>query len=374
MRPFIIAASIAVGAHAAEGATILLHYDYMVKEGANGHSHEPDPRAIAIVVDAFRRRGVTLHIDPVHEAIPERTVVTTDEWTDPACNGPSAVTLSALREQYVHPQNPRVHYAVFGHRAVCPDIAHCFQCHSAAIGGGKPDATSTGIADLPGWNFAVTLGPYFDSGDTFLLALEAATFMHELGHNLNLWHGGAEGDLYNWKPNYMSVMNYAYQYNGIVQAPAPGSTSFVTCQTDGDCNAASFCEPRLEPLLGANICTRVDYSDRELPPLREFVFNGLLGLDENAGVSGPPDDVDIVMYFAAGPVQLLGPSFGPIDWNNDGSATGEHVEADIDNDGQYSLLRGFDDWTAVREYIATPEYHAGIPRRRPSSAVCARGH
>jgi hypothetical protein len=50
----------------------------------------------------------------------------------------------------------------------------------------------------------------------------AATLMHELGHNLGLWHGGAPpktstdfnaADPY--KPNYLSVMNYSFLKGGI---------------------------------------------------------------------------------------------------------------------------------------------------------------
>lgn len=45
--------------------------------------------------------------------------------------------------------------------------------------------------------------------------LDAGTLMHELGHNLNLRHGGSN-DM-NCKPNYLSVMNYNLQ-GGIPQA------------------------------------------------------------------------------------------------------------------------------------------------------------
>ncbi len=38
--------------------------------------------------------------------------------------------------------------------------------------------------------------------------------MHELGHNLNLRHGGADNQLY--KPNYLSVMNYSHQMGGVL--------------------------------------------------------------------------------------------------------------------------------------------------------------
>ena len=47
---------------------------------------------------------------------------------------------------------------------------------------------------------------------------DAGTIMHELGHTLNLRHGGDEND--NCKPNYVSVMNYDLQF-GI---PQLGST------------------------------------------------------------------------------------------------------------------------------------------------------
>ncbi len=38
--------------------------------------------------------------------------------------------------------------------------------------------------------------------------------MHELGHNLGLGHGG--GDEVMNKPNYLSVMNYAFQTSGLI--------------------------------------------------------------------------------------------------------------------------------------------------------------
>ena len=38
--------------------------------------------------------------------------------------------------------------------------------------------------------------------------------MHELGHNLSLEHGG--GDATNCKPNYLSIMNYLFQFSNFV--------------------------------------------------------------------------------------------------------------------------------------------------------------
>ncbi len=44
----------------------------------------------------------------------------------------------------------------------------------------------------------------------------ATTFMHELGHNLGLGHGGAPSDAVNCKPNYLSIMNYIFSDVGYV--------------------------------------------------------------------------------------------------------------------------------------------------------------
>lgn len=51
--------------------------------------------------------------------------------------------------------------------------------------------------------------------------LQQGTFMHEFGHALGLEHGGAER--FNWKPNYLSMMNYRYQ-GGL---PTPSGTPKV---------------------------------------------------------------------------------------------------------------------------------------------------
>ena len=58
-------------------------------------------------------------------------------------------------------------------------------------------------------------------GDDMIVSLNCAnsntnvrnTIMHELGHNLNLRHGGNVDT--NYKPNYNSVMNYLYQFPGV---------------------------------------------------------------------------------------------------------------------------------------------------------------
>ncbi len=60
-----------------------------------------------------------------------------------------------------------------------------------------------GCGQLNGDNFVLFFGRGLNDAE------QAGIFMHELGHNLGLQHGG--GDDMNYKPNYPSVMNYALQ-------------------------------------------------------------------------------------------------------------------------------------------------------------------
>ena len=53
---------------------------------------------------------------------------------------------------------------------------------------------------------------------------QAGTFIHELGHNLGLMHGG--GDHISYKPNHLSLMSYAYQTDGI-PITVPGKANII---------------------------------------------------------------------------------------------------------------------------------------------------
>lgn len=72
-------------------------------------------------------------------------------------------------------------------------------------------STSSGLGEFPGNDFMVTLGAWEDGAGGFggTPDEQAGTFMHELGHTLGLDHGGGDG--VNYKPNYLSVMNYIWQ-------------------------------------------------------------------------------------------------------------------------------------------------------------------
>jgi hypothetical protein len=66
-------------------------------------------------------------------------------------------------------------------------------------------------------------------GGTGTANQQAGTLMHELGHNLGLQHGGNVGT--NYKPNYLSIMNYAFQLQGLtINGSAATTTTRVSRQ------------------------------------------------------------------------------------------------------------------------------------------------
>ncbi len=73
----------------------------------------------------------------------------------------------------------------------------------------KDDGSSgaSGVAEFKGNDSIISLASFGYTGNLYINTL-ASTIMHEFGHNLGLDHGGNEDN--NYKPNYLSVMNYLY--------------------------------------------------------------------------------------------------------------------------------------------------------------------
>jgi hypothetical protein len=290
---------------------VWLHYDYLAPD-PDGNSFAPNPAAIQLIVDAYARHGIQLEVDNQHNVLP---------WNDGHISlrqGCDFLTTNVYkaRAQYFHPtSNHEWHYALFGNR-----IDDCQYDNE------------TGEAELPGDNFVIAQGLlnyWYRYGPDWGNREVGGAVMHELGHNLGLRHGG--GDDNNWKPNYLSVMNYRFM-GGIPYAATPGSSVIV----------------------GA----RLDYSDAALPTLDEA------HLDETLGVQGRPTDTDVTTWTAQETCPTcgsygLGPTYGPLDWNMDGSATDRDVAIDLNKDPAssdaggffYIPLTGFDDWAAIRAYL-----------------------
>ncbi len=143
--------------------------------------------------------------------------------------------------------------------------------------------------------------------------IQAAGFMHELGHNLGLGHGGP-GDNTNYKPNYFSVMNYSY--------------TFGIPTTSGD--PAIFYSP---------------FDDSEAPTLNERHLAERRGVQAPTGRGG----LGLVSIFYCGRRGLsrTADANRPADFNCNGRKRGT-VSADINKDGEKGALRSADDWQALK--------------------------
>jgi hypothetical protein len=150
----------------------------------DGHSHRFKDEAKQAAVDAFAAHDITLHVF-VHEALPHRRfMVLPGGCIEKPCG--NAESFNTIKAAHFAPPESEVrlmyHYAVFGHlQDVETGVAGCGETH--------------------GNDFIVTLGAFEESPWE-----QTGVFMHELGHNLGLRHGG--DDDVNFKPNYPSVMNY----------------------------------------------------------------------------------------------------------------------------------------------------------------------
>ena len=130
--------------------------------------------------------------------------------------------------------------------------------------------------------------------------LQAVVLMHELGHNLGLQHGGL--DTVNYKPNYLSIMNYFFSTTGLYHN---GRNGFL------------------------------DYSRfPSIPSLNKQSLNEAVGLNGGPAIAAFGTD-----YYCPGGIQgtntglqkVANPN-GPIDWNCDGNPTESGVNANINAD------------------------------------------
>ena len=185
-----------------------------------------------------------------------------------------------------------------------------------------------------------------------LIGDHVGTFLHEIGHNLSLGHGG--GDSILWKPNYLSIMNYYWQFSGL-------SFDFTG---DG---------------LGDGV--GLDLDRDSIQDVRRYQYStvgnsaGVLPPTLNEGVAPPPflnETVPIIpgsfaiTAFTCPPVPppavpppgapnppiTVQRAILPANWDCDGNANETSVPADIDNvsfgsGGAPEILPGFDDYNAI---------------------------
>jgi probable HAF family extracellular repeat protein len=170
---------------------------YVEVDGMQGHSLTPgaDLKLFQAFLDAPVSNpssvdGINLHIVEDDNDLPLIPVWQTD--------GCWPLTFATVRENHFGSFDERNHP---DSEALLKAKAKAYRyCVLAEFG--SPNLG--GCGQQPGDNFVIFQG-LITSADR-----DASVFMHELGHNLNLDHGG--GDPMNGKPNYPSIMNYTLAY------------------------------------------------------------------------------------------------------------------------------------------------------------------
>jgi hypothetical protein len=281
---------------------------------------DPQLDALGDVKAAYASHGINLHIS-LGDEVPFSEHLAFAPGCGSSCPSNTA-DFDALKDQFFGTAADRA-----ASNSAARLEARSFVYHYVLYGNQLPGSSgSSGKSELPGNDLTVTLG--HPSWRTGLLhhgpptrRTEAGTFMHELGHNLDLRHGG--GDDVNCKPNYISVMNYTRQTPGVVSSAG------------------------------------LDYSDQALPALDEN------NLDESLGIQGPKG---VEIAFGPG-TRRIANAFGPIDWNGTGA-----IQSGVSGDVNFlsnvpgcntassgGVDSGYNDWANLQlAFQATADFADGV--------------
>lgn len=291
------------------------------------HNHKPLDSAIAIVKNAFAgakqftdnpdgTTGINLIVLVSPTPVPHTDMLGSGNIDD----GSLWTKFDTIRDGRLPAQLKGIaHYCLFAH-----DIAS--------------DGTSGISYDIGAYDFIVSLGEWQDHVGNE--SEQAGTFMHELGHNLGLRHGGAD-DL-NYKPNYLSVMNYFFQTDGLATPTGDNSINY-------------------------SVFAFSDLNEKNLDETQPMTTDATWA---NWGSSYfcPSDKANS---------RIISSIFGaPVDWNCDGQHT-VGVMADPNGDDNIvsnaqNTLKSQQDWNAIKFIYPAPALGV-TPGLRPNSELTVSG-
>ncbi|HUT05622.1 MAG TPA: hypothetical protein VMW74_02900 [Nitrosopumilaceae archaeon] len=273
---------------------LYLEIDYMT-------SHQPSNAVITKVVDAFANapqalvnnpdglKGINLHVE-IDEEVPHQNELAMWAGFDLIKKDKFGTSAERLDPVKIDAKKFSHRYNIFIHNMT--------------------GTGSSGRGELPGNDFVVSLGGFDEVGGhkTGTDKHKEATLMHEMGHTLDLHHGGQ--DDFNCKPNYFSIMSYTFQFEYNV----PG-----------------------RPL---------DYSTQASPTLNEASLNEMLG------VQGPAGRSTIIGGQEFNVTNSRVPTGIPLNYDRDGTPNEGNSTANVNwlhdsCDGEGSVLTGYTDWDNI---------------------------
>ncbi len=290
--------------------------------------HQPDPQAIADVVDAFATAPTPINL---HVIVDDEILHTDVIFFDTMGENSLLSDFDILKLDWFGTDDERADVDNF---ADIREVKRQFMRYTLFVhdvDSQTVDPGVSGIAEQHGNDVIVSLGSFTNGVGS--VNQQAGTFMHELGHTLNLNHGGpnVELDENNCKPNYLSVMNYAYQL-------------------------PDFLPER-----------PIDYS-RVIAPL----LNENMGLNEATGFDSDSSEWPRIAYGTPNGVHRDLADGTAIDWN-DNDVIESGLTADINNFGiadcdgtdggpsQYVDLQSYDDWSVIEvDFKTTSNFNDGL--------------
>lgn len=268
-----------------------------------------------------------------------------------------------LRRRFDRVRQPYFHYALFAHaRGKARSTFPCLDAEGqdAGYNPATPGAcavvanpqfhvpsSASGVGDLPGGNVLVTLGLWDTEQFVGSPFVQASTFLHELGHNANLWHGGREavfGDKAkntatwvepNCKPNYLSSMSYLFQVHGLVDNSGSLHLDYSNVQ-HSTLNELALSDGALAPAT--------KYRNAWFAPVGSPLASSQGATAARRFCSGTPFGSP-----APNPMMarvLAGSTIDPINW--DGAPGTPTAHLDVNFDGAGGELQGFNDWANLR--------------------------
>ncbi|MCC6460203.1 MAG: hypothetical protein IT260_07015 [Saprospiraceae bacterium] len=210
--------------------------------------------------------GIQIHIDRGQggqftqggQTLPPHTTIDFGPGT-----GQGYVDFFACKNRYFDPARlPVFHYCIFGNA--------------------RPNGAS-GRGEIRGNDCLVTLANFPEKNSR---TAQIGTFLHELGHNLGLRHGGIDNAAADanetFKPNQFSAMNYRYQFSGIAAETADTTRPAIAVHSYSSGMRNSIQEKKLNEHAGIGDQKPIDFNG-----------NGRLDNPASANTNADTDQTDI---------------------------------------------------------------------------------